>query len=516
MSKTYAWVKDGTHRQQVREGPPPPIDAKEWICFDSENHTYTDERGMHYLSGTAFIKRLDDSQFCPERVAIECASQLEGKYANMQPHEIMQEWLSTADVGTEAHEAVELSVLEKWRNDDSDPLQPIVDQFNFWRWNNRSQIENGKEQIITRPERIIWNRELRIAGMADLVSYNRKTREMIIDDIKTWSKLTSDRQRHAEEQITLYAFMLQKLLNIPCRVGGVVLLENYFDKRGSTVLTFVQLKERTHQIMPAIWARNYECRRKEDAMALSISGGVKTTPKRVVVYGTEGVGKSTFASRFPQPVFIDTEGSTDEMDVQRLPTPKNWNGMKQLLADIRDEKTVGFKTLVIDTLDWAENKAADDVAKSKNKKRLADIGFGRGELALAEDMKAMLETLDEIQAKHNVHIVLTSHAAVKRFDPPDMVEGFDRYELKLRKHTSPLIREWCNLLLFANFASKVEETESDKKKGTGDGTERLMYTTRTDAYDAKNRHGLDNPLPFAYKYIKHLIEGGETTKKEAK
>jgi len=509
MLKTYAWINNGKHCQQRREGPPSPIDAKEWICFDDESHTYVDERGMYYLSGTSFIKRLEDSEFCAERVAIECASQREGKYAGMTPQEIMREWESTADVGTEAHEAIELSLLKRWRNDDSDPLQPIVDQFTHWR-----NYQSGS--CITKPERIIWNREWRIAGTADLLNYDKEAHEFVIDDIKTWRKLTSDREKHAAEQVTLYALMLEKLLNIPCRVGGVVLLENYFDKRGSTVLTFVQLKERTHQIMPAIWARNYECRRKEDAMALSISGGVKATPKRVVVYGTEGVGKSTFASRFPEPVFIDTEGSTDEMDVQRLPTPKNWNGMKQLLADIRDEKTVGFKTLVIDTLDWAENKAADEVAKSKNKARLADIGYGRGELALAEDMKAMLETLDEIQAKHNVHIVLTSHAAVKRFDPPDMVEGFDRYELKLRKHTSPLVREWCNLLLFANFASKVEKTESDKKKGTGDGTERMMYTTRTDAYDAKNRHGLDNPLPFAYKYIKHLIEGGESTKKEAK
>ena len=510
--KTYAWISphDGKHHQQKRQGPPAPIDAPEWICFDPVEHTYTDERGRYYQSGTAFVASLDDKQFCAERVAIDCASQYTGRYASMTPQEIMAQWNSTADVGTEAHEAIELSVLGKWRNDDSQPLQPIVDQFQHWLYAKR----RGSK---TKPERIIWNREMLVAGTADLVSYYPLDNEFVIDDIKTWRELTDDRKKHASEQVTLYAHMLSKLTGITTRVGGVVLFENYFDKRGGAVLTFVPLSERLPQIQPAIWAREYRCRCKEEAMALSISGGVKATPKRVVIHGTEGVGKSTFASRFPSPVFIDTEGSTDEMDVQRLPAPKDWNAFKQLLADIRDESKVQFKTLVVDTIDWAERVASVSVAKSKNKKRLSDIGFGRGELALAEEFKAVLDTLSEIQAKHGVHVVLTAHTWVKRFDPPDMVEGFDRYELKLTKHVAPLVREWCNIMLFANFESKVAKSgNDDKAKGVADGTTRWMYTTRTDAYDAKNRCGLDNPLPFAYKNIKHVIEGEQKAEKETK
>jgi hypothetical protein len=509
---TYAWIaSDGKHHQQRREGAPSPVDAKEWICFDPEAHTYTDELGRYYQSGTAFVASLDDKQFNAEKVAVECAGQLEGRYAHMTPDEIMAQWRSTADVGTEAHEAVELHIRGRWRNDDSDPLQPIVDQFARW-------LAHARPGCKTKPERIIWDRDMLVAGTADVVSYSAHERALIIDDIKTWRELTPDRKKHASEQITLYAYMLAKLTGLRVEVGGVIMFENYFDLRGASVLTFVELKERLAQIQPAIWARQFRSRCiKEADMALTISGGVKQTPKRVVIYGTAGVGKTTFASRFPSPVFIDVEHSTDDMDVQRFDAPKNWNTIKQLVADIRDEPKVPFKTLVVDSIDWVEEACAVAVAKSKNKKRLSDIGYGKGELGVAEEIKALLDTLLDIQEKHGVNVVLTAHTAVKKFDKPGVVDGqFDRYEMKLRKHTSPLVYEWCNLLLFANFESETIEDGNGKLKGVGDGTKRVMHTERTDAYDAKNRYGLDNPLPFKYASIQHVIEGETKTAKETK
>ena len=50
---------------------------------------------------------------------------------------------------------------------------------------------------------------------------------------------------------------------------------------------------------------------------MNITRGIQSKPLKVVIYGPEGVGKSTFASLFPDPLFIDTEGSTARMDVAR-------------------------------------------------------------------------------------------------------------------------------------------------------------------------------------------------------
>lgn len=46
-------------------------------------------------------------------------------------------------------------------------------------------------------------------------------------------------------------------------------------------------------------------------MKFQITRGLIVKPQKVVVYGPEGIGKTTFAADFPDPLFIDTEGSTN-------------------------------------------------------------------------------------------------------------------------------------------------------------------------------------------------------------
>ena len=55
-----------------------------------------------------------------------------------------------------------------------------------------------------------------------------------------------------------------------------------------------------------------------------ITSGVVSSAQKVVIYGPEGIGKSTFAAQFPDPVFIDTEGSTKKLNIRRFPKPTSW------------------------------------------------------------------------------------------------------------------------------------------------------------------------------------------------
>ena len=65
---------------------------------------------------------------------------------------------------------------------------------------------------------------------------------------------------------------------------------------------------------------------------MQITTGIQQTALKVVIYGPEGIGKSTMAAAFPDPVFIDTEGSTKHMDVARLPKPTS---AAMLLDEVR-------------------------------------------------------------------------------------------------------------------------------------------------------------------------------------
>ena len=92
------------------------------------------------------------------------------------------------------------------------------------------------------------------------------------------------------------------------------------------------------------------------ARVSSLSGirkGPIRAPIRVLGYGAEGVGKSTFATGAPSPIWLGAEGGTMALDVERLPEPKTWDEAMSSLSDVRNDAH-DFKTLVLDPLGWLE------------------------------------------------------------------------------------------------------------------------------------------------------------------
>ena len=66
---------------------------------------------------------------------------------------------------------------------------------------------------------------------------------------------------------------------------------------------------------------------------LNITSGKIDRALKVVVYGSEGIGKTTFAAAFPEPLFIDTEGGTAHMDVRRIDRPQSWDELLSIVEE---------------------------------------------------------------------------------------------------------------------------------------------------------------------------------------
>lgn len=239
-----------------------------------------------------------------------------------------------------------------------------------------------------------------------------------------------------------------------------------------------------------------------------ISGKIRKYQK-VVVYGPEGIGKSTFASRFPRPLFIDTEGSTAHLDVDRLERPSSWVMLMQYIDALKNDNQ-GYQTLVIDTVDWAEHLCVEYICHKYQHNGIEDFGYGKGYMYEKEEFGRMLNRLqDLVDARMNV--VLTAHAMVRKFERPDQ-PPYDRYELKLNKagaqKISDMVKEWADMLLFANYKEevyKVDSKDGSSKKTKVVGGQRVMYTSHHPNWDAKNRHGLAECLPFEFAQIAHCI-----------
>lgn len=248
---------------------------------------------------------------------------------------------------------------------------------------------------------------------------------------------------------------------------------------------------------------------------MNITKGKIHTAQKVVIYGPEGIGKSTFAAQFPEPLFIDTEGSTKKLDVARFDKPTSWTMLNDQINHVKSNPSV-CKTLVIDTIDWAEQLCIDDLCSRHQKKGIEDFGYGNGYVYEKEEFGRFLNNLEEIIEK-GINVVLTAHAQLRKFSQPDEIGEYDRWELKLGKKTgsqiSPLVKEWADMVLFANYKTFAVATDKEGKKFKAQGGKRIMYTQHHPCWDAKNRDGLPEEIPFEYSQIRHIIEPSGSVQK---
>ena len=246
---------------------------------------------------------------------------------------------------------------------------------------------------------------------------------------------------------------------------------------------------------------------------MNISSGIIQSAKKVVLYGAEGIGKSTFASKFPEPVFIDTEGSTKTMNVRRFDAPKKWEDIIEAVKYVMTDPGC-CKTLVCDTADWAEMLCITYTCQKGGVKNIEDFVYGKGYVYLQENFKKLLDMMDSVIEK-GVNVVITAHAKMRKFEQPDEMGAYDRWEMKLTKQVAPMLKEWADMVLFANYKTFVIEDDKTKSK-KAQGGKRVMYTTHNPCWDAKNRFGLAECLPFDYEEIRAVIDKTPEEKPAAK
>lgn len=227
---------------------------------------------------------------------------------------------------------------------------------------------------------------------------------------------------------------------------------------------------------------------------MEITRGKRTTPQRVVLYGPEGIGKTSLAAQFPGAVFLDTEGSTRNFDVARYPDPNSWAMLLQTVQFALDHPQ-NQQTLVIDTSDWAEKLCVQAVCDRAGKTGIEDFNYGKGYVYLKEEFAKLLTLLDGV-IDAGVHVVLTAHAALRKIELPDEMGAYDHWELKLSKQVAPMVKEWADLLLFANY--KTILVKDPNGKGKAQGGRRVLYTSHHPCWDAKNRHNLPPELPMEF------------------
>lgn len=233
----------------------------------------------------------------------------------------------------------------------------------------------------------------------------------------------------------------------------------------------------------------------------------KGRPRRVFLYGTHGIGKSTFGACAEKPIFLPLETGIEDMDVQTFPVCTTATEAMNAITELATEKH-DFKTLVVDSADWLEKLIWRQVCDEGGKDTIADFGFGKGYDSAATKTRDFVQALDYLHSRVGMWVIVIAHCKVERFENP-MTESYDRYEPKLHKSVNGMWQEWADEVLFAGYKVFTKSSEEgfgrERTRAIGGG-DRVLYTSERPSHLAKNRLGLPDELPLSFKAYNEAVQ----------
>lgn len=240
-----------------------------------------------------------------------------------------------------------------------------------------------------------------------------------------------------------------------------------------------------------------------------VKKGKSLVARRTLLYGTHGIGKSTFAAAIPGHLILDIEDGLNDIECKSSPKINSTDELMGWISELYTEKHK-YKALVIDTIDFLERMIWKEVCEHHGKESLGDFGFGKGYAFALAKWNELTAAFDALREKCGMSIWLLAHAATEKYENPE-TEPYDRYAPRIHKGACQLLLQWCDEVF---FASQKVYTVTDEK-GFGQertrgisGEDRVMRTEERAAFVAKSRLTMPLELSLSYaEYAKYLKKG---------
>lgn len=239
------------------------------------------------------------------------------------------------------------------------------------------------------------------------------------------------------------------------------------------------------------------------SMLTQIQRGKASKPPRILIYGTEGIGKSTFGAEAPRPIFIQTEDGLDEINCDRFPLATSYEQVSAALQELRTAEH-DYESVVIDSLDWLERLVWDSLCQEYGVSSIekVDGGYARGYTHALKHWREIINHLNALRNQKGMVVVLIAHSKVERFEDPEAA-SYDRYSPRLHKHAGAMVSEWCDAVLFATrrIRTQSEDAGFNRKRNIAHAVgrdERIMRCVGGPSCVAKNRYGITDELPLSW------------------
>jgi hypothetical protein len=231
-----------------------------------------------------------------------------------------------------------------------------------------------------------------------------------------------------------------------------------------------------------------------------VHSGRRYRPPRLLIYGTEGIGKSTIASQAANPIFIPTEDGLDQIECDSFPLARSFEDVLTYLTALAQEEHE-YQTVVIDSADWLERLIFDHVCKQYGAKSIekVDGGYGKGYTHSLTQWRQVIDALRYLREHKGMIVILLAHAKIEKFADPESTP-FDRFSPRLNKNATALLCEWCDAILLAT-------REHGAAKGEKSGGQRILRCVGSPSCVAKNRYGLPEALPLSWPALMSGLAG---------
>lgn len=247
-------------------------------------------------------------------------------------------------------------------------------------------------------------------------------------------------------------------------------------------------------------------------MLSRVTKGPQAAPLREMLYGVAGVGKTTFASQAPSPIFLGNEDGTNRLDVARMPLPSQGpQGWADVLLQLEELATQphDYKTLCVDTIDSLEPLcwAATCANPTRFANNIEDYGFSKGYTFALDEWRNFRVRLERLQAR-GMNVILLSHAIRETVKNP-LGDDFDAFAPRLHKKAAAFFGDWAHSVLFLNFDIQTKVDKAVKRaKGMPGTPARWIYTSKAAAYEAKSRYALPPKIALRWSEFAALVEKG--------
>jgi hypothetical protein len=216
------------------------------------------------------------------------------------------------------------------------------------------------------------------------------------------------------------------------------------------------------------------------------------------ICGDSGMGKTSLAAQFPNPVFIRAEDGLQAIEEENRPdafpvlksVDDLWEQLKGLISEDHN-----YQTLVIDSVTALERMFSEHVIASDPKQpksvNQALGGYGAGLAAVASLHQRVRKACGVLNEKRGMHIVFVAHADTEVIELPDQ-DPYTRYKLRLgNKSMAPYVDD-SDLVGFLRLQT-FTTGDGERKKAISDGTRELIaYATAASV--SKNRFGIVEPI----------------------